>query len=241
MENPETQQINANLILHSLTLSVLIFLFLSVFAPVSMFILSPVANTCFRSWVPAGACPMLTVFGRACSVHITAHRCAEENKLHQHIHNRISEWLLFSGDIKKSQRESRDHERRSRAEERRLGWEEAMPLYRHINDKRKHSETWLQTEYVWRAHSSSSHPTHANKSNCHKTDIVAYRRWKFWKLCKIILHLSDTLHPYLTLLVDRPFPEGLCRGAVKCLPGHPPQARDTPISWNIQSEALISL
>lgn len=45
---------------------------------------------------------------------------AAGDKLHQHSHNWVSEWLLFSGDIKERQRELRD--RRGGTELRRDGW-----------------------------------------------------------------------------------------------------------------------
>lgn len=60
----------------------------------------------------------------------------------------ISEWLVFSSNIKKLKSVLRDNDRRSGTELRLLGWEKAMPGYRNRNDKRKHSKTLLQTECV---------------------------------------------------------------------------------------------
>ena len=168
VEDPETQPIKANLILHSLSLS--FFNFLVCFSqclPLSLCLLSHLWQIHVLELSSCWCSSDVDILGCVCSTERTAHSCAEENNFHEHMHNWGSDWLLFCSHLKKLQRVLRDHEWRSRAEEGWLGWEEAMPLYGHMDDKRKHSKTWLQTECVWKAHSSSSHLTHANKSSCH--------------------------------------------------------------------------
>lgn len=46
----------------------------------------------------------------------------------------------------------------------------------------------IQARVIW----------HTHKSCCHRVDTVAYRRWRFWKLCKTSPHLSDSPSPCLT-------------------------------------------
>ena len=93
-------------------------------------------------------------------------------------------------------------------------------------------EKAIQARVIW----------HTHKSCCHRVDTVAYRRWRFWKLCKTSPHLSDSPSPCLTCWWLHHFLRDCGRvPQSKCLCGHHLRQERLRFPETIWPKALISL
>lgn len=116
------------------------------------------------------------------------------------VHNSISKWPSF---FLSKLRNFEPGARMRRNAESRGGWlggEQAMlpsSTDTGVTKEKNAARLCFKQNVYEKAHSSLSHLTCTSLSSCHWMDTIAYGRLKFWNLCKIIPHLSDTPSIYL--------------------------------------------